>query len=67
MSSLEEKLMNIEIPPDKFEKWQKDCYKSAKGSGVVVWDRDYYIKEAEKQLGDKHCVKSVQIQSLEEV
>ena len=24
-----------------------------KGSAVVVWDRDDYIKEAEKQLGDK--------------
>ena len=24
-----------------------------KGSGVVVWDRKDYLKEAEKQLGDK--------------
>ena len=24
-----------------------------KDSGVVVWDRKYYLKEAEKQLGDK--------------
>ena len=24
-----------------------------KGSGVVVWDRKNYLKEAEKQLGDK--------------
>ena len=24
-----------------------------KSSGVDVWDRDDYIKEAEKQLGDK--------------
>ena len=24
-----------------------------KGSGVVVWDRKDYVKEAEKQLGDK--------------
>ena len=24
-----------------------------KGSGVVVWDREDYLKEAEKQLGDK--------------
>ena len=23
------------------------------GSGVVVWDREDYLKEAEKQLGDK--------------
>ena len=26
---------------------------SDKGSGVVVWDREDYLKEAEKQLGDK--------------
>ena len=24
-----------------------------KGSGVVVWDREDYLKEAEKQLSDK--------------
>ena len=24
-----------------------------KGSGVVAWDREDYLKEAEKQLGDK--------------
>ena len=27
--------------------------KADKGSGVVVWDRKDYLKEAEKQLGDK--------------
>ena len=27
--------------------------KDDKGSGVVVWDREDYLKEAEKQLGDK--------------
>ena len=27
--------------------------KAEKGSGVVVWDREDYLKEAEKQLGDK--------------
>ena len=30
-----------------------------KGSTVVVWDRDDYIKEAEKQLGDKYIYKEV--------
>ena len=30
-----------------------------KGSTVVVWDRDDYIKEAEKQLGDKEIYEEV--------
>ena len=67
MSSLEEKLMKIEIPKDKYnnltcKEWQ-DLYDfkndesiviegSSKESTVVVWDRADYIKEAEKQLGD---------------
>ena len=66
MSSLEEKLMKIEIPKSKYNnltrKEQQALYdlkndkniviKGAdKGSAVVVWDREDYIKEAEKQLG----------------
>ena len=67
MSSLEEKLMKIEIPKDKYnnltcKEWQA-LYDfkndesiviegSSKESTVVVWDRADYIKEAEKQLGD---------------
>ena len=30
-----------------------------KGSGVVVWDREDYIKEAEKQLGDSDVYEEV--------
>ena len=30
-----------------------------KGSAVVVWDREDYIKEAEKQLGDKDIYEEV--------
>ena len=30
-----------------------------KGSAVVVWERNYYIKEAEKQLGDKSVYQKV--------
>ena len=30
-----------------------------KGSAFVVWDRDDYIKEAEKQLGDKDIYEEV--------
>ena len=59
--------MKIEIPKDKYNnltskerqalydlKNDKSIFiKSAdKGSAVVVWDRENYIKEAEKQLGD---------------
>ena len=67
MSSLEEKLMKIEIPKDKFNnlisKERKALYdlkndkyiiiiKGAdKELAVVVWDREDYIKEAEKQRG----------------
>ena len=68
MSSLEEKLINIEIPQNKYNSLTKEersvlynlkndkniVRKNAnKGSAVAVWDRDDYIKEAEEQLGDK--------------
>ena len=58
--------MNIEIPQNKYNNLTREersalynlknekniVIKSAdKGSAVVVWDRDDYIKEAEKQLG----------------
>ena len=51
LSSLEEKLMKVEVPKDKFNNLtnseRKDksiVIKSAdKGSGVVVWDREDYI------------------------
>ena len=67
MSSLQEKIMKIEIPKDKYNnltsKEQLALYdrkndkniviKGAdKGSPEVVWDREDYIKEAGKQLGD---------------
>ena len=68
LSSLEEKLMNIEISQNKYNNLTREertalydlkndkniITKTAdKGSAVVVWDRKDYIKEAEKQLGDK--------------
>ena len=74
LSSLEEKLMNIEIPQNKdinliteersalydLKNNKNIVIKSAdKGSAVVVWDRDDYIKEAEKQLGDKDIYEEV--------
>ena len=66
--------MNIEIPQNKYNyltmeerralynlKNDKNiAIKSAdKRSAVVVWDRDDYIKEAEKQLGDKEIYDEV--------
>ena len=68
LSSLEEKLISTEIPKDKYNNYTSEergalfdlkndktvVTKGAdKGWAVVVWDRDDYIQEAEKQLGDK--------------
>ena len=59
--------MNIEIPQNKYKNLNREersalynfkndkniVIKSAdKGSSVVVWDRDDYIKEAEERLGE---------------
>ena len=33
--------------------------KADKGSAVVVWDRDDYVKEAQKQLGDGNAYRKV--------
>ena len=30
-----------------------------KGSAVIVWDREDYIKEAEKQIGDEQVYEEV--------
>ena len=63
LSSLEKKLLDIDIPKDKFNnlsKEERDALYSLKsdntivikgadkGSGVVVWDREDYLKEAHK-------------------
>ena len=70
----EEKLMDIEIPQNKHNNLTREermalydlknekniITKSAdKSSAVVVWDREDYIKEAEKQLGDKDVYEEV--------
>ena len=74
MSSLEEKRMKIEISKDKYNnlnsKERQALYDlkndkhivikgTNKGSAVVVWDREDYIKEAEKQLGDSDVYEDV--------
>ena len=66
--------MNIEITQNKHSNVTREersalynlkndkniVIKSAdKGSGVVVWDRDDYIKEAEEQLGHKNIYEEV--------
>ena len=67
-SSLEEKLMKVEVPKDKINNLinseRKALYdlqndksiviKSGdEGSAVAVQDREDYVKEVEKQIGDK--------------
>ena len=43
--------MKIEMPRDKYNNLtSKECADNE--SAVFVWDREDYIKEAEKQLGD---------------
>ena len=74
LSSLKEKLMKVEVPKDKINNLTKSernslhdlksdksiVIKSADiGSAVVVWDREDYIKEAEKQLGDEQVYEEV--------
>ena len=71
LSSLQVKLLDIDIPKDKFNnlsKEERDALHSLKndntivikgvnkGSGVVVWDREDYLKEAHKQLSDEECL-----------
>ena len=68
LSSLEERLLDIDISSKRFNNLNKEernalynlrddptiIIKSVdKGSEVVVWDRDDYLKEASKQLDDK--------------
>ena len=74
MSSFEEKLMKIEIPKDKYNNFTSEERQALydlknnknivtkgvdKGSAVVVLDREDYIKEAEKQLGDSDAYEEV--------
>ena len=75
LSSLEERLLDIDISSKRFNNLTKEernalynlrddptiIIKGAdKGSAVVVWDRDDYLKEAPKQLEDKDVYEEVQ-------
>ena len=74
LSSLEEKLLDTDIPKDKFNNLSKQETDSLyslkndntivvkgteKGSGVVVCDREDYLKEAHRQLSDKEVYEEV--------
>ena len=74
LSSLEEKLMKVDVPKDKFNNLTNSERKASydlkndksivikgadRGSAVVVWDREDYINEAEKQLGDEEVYEEV--------
>ena len=74
LSSLEEKLMKVDVPKDKFKNLTNSERKASydlkndksivikgadRGSAVVVWDREEYINEAEKQLGDEEVYEEV--------
>ena len=72
---MNKKLLGVEIPSKRHNNLTKEerdalyslryypsvFIKSAdKGSVVVVWDREYYLKEAYKQLGDGEVCEEVQ-------
>ena len=74
LSSLEEKLLDIDVAKDKFNnlsREERDALYSLKndnaivikgadkGSAVVVWDREDYLKEALKELSDKQVCEEV--------
>ena len=74
LSSLEEKLLDIDIPKGKFNnlsKEERDALHSlkndntivikgaGKGSEVVVWDREDYLEKAHKQLSDEEVYEEV--------
>ena len=74
ISSLEERLLDIEIPSRRYNnltKEERDALYSLrddspiiikgadKGSVVVVWDREDYLKEAYKQLEDREVYEEV--------
>ena len=74
LSSLDKKFMNVEIPQNKYNNLTREEWRALydlkndknivikiafKGSAVVVWDREDYIKEAKKQLGDKDIYEEV--------
>ena len=74
LSCLEERLIDIEIPSKRFNnltKKEREALHSLKddrsiiikgadkGSVVVVWDREDYLKEAYRQLDDKEVYEQV--------
>ena len=75
LSSLQERLLEINISSKRFNNLTKEEHNALynlrddptiiikgadKGSAVVVWDREDYLKEASKQLEDKDVYEEVQ-------
>ena len=50
--------MKIEMPRDKYDNLTSK-ERADKGSPLFVWDREDYIKEAEKQLGDSDVYEEI--------
>ena len=74
LSCLEERLLDTEIPSKRFKNLTKEEREAlyslkddrsiiirgaGKGSAVVVWDRENYLKEAYRQLDDKEVYEQV--------
>ena len=64
LSCLEERLLDIEIPSKRFNNLTKEIQEAFikgadKGSVVVLWDREDYLKEAYRQLDDKEVYEQV--------
>ena len=73
LTCLEERLLDIEIPPKRYNnltKGKRDALYSLKDDPsiiikgadkgyVVVWDREDYLKEAYKQLDDREVYEEV--------
>ena len=74
LSCLEERLLDIEIPSKRYNNLTREEHDALyslrddstiiikgadKGSVVVVWDREDYLKEAYKQLGDREVYEEV--------
>ena len=61
---MEERLLDIEIPSKRFNNLTKEIQEAFikgadKGSVVVLWDREDYLKEAYRQLDDKEVYEQV--------
>ena len=64
LSCLEERLLDIEIPSKRFNNLTKEEQEAFtkgadKGFVIVLWDREDYLKEADRQLDEKEVYEQV--------